>query len=143
MDTFGSGSSFVFSECLRGCEFLKGFEFGYGEDVDFGMQLRNKGCDILYFSNPKILHLKAPIGGFRTKPVLKWQNDKILPKPSPTVMLYLILHFTKEQNLGYKTILFFKYYKLQNSKNPFRYFVYFRKQWKRSVFWANELNIMK
>jgi len=107
------------------------------------MQLRNKGCDILYFSNPKILHLKAPIGGFRTKPVLKWQNDKILPKPSPTVMLYLILHFTKEQNLGYKTILFFKYYKLQNSKNPFRYFVYFRKQWKRSVFWANELNIMK
>ena len=141
--TFGSGSSFVFSECIKGCEFLKGFEFGYGEDVDFGMQLRNKGCDILYFSNPKILHLKAPIGGFRAKPILKWQNDKILPKPSPTVMLYLILHFTKEQNLGYKTILFFKYYKLQNSKNPFRYFVYFRKQWKRSVFWANELNIMK
>jgi GT2 family glycosyltransferase len=128
---------------LKGCEFLKGFEFGYGEDVDFGMQLRNKGCDILYFSYPKILHLKAPIGGFRTKPILKWQEDKIPPKPSPTVMLYFILHFTKEQNLGYKTILFFKYYKLQNSKNPFLYFVYFRKQWKRSVFWANELNKTK
>lgn len=138
--TFGSGSSFVFSECLKDCEFLKGYEFGYGEDVDFGMQLRNRGCDILYFSSPKIIHLKAPIGGFRTKPFLKWQNDTIQPKPSPTVMLYLLLHFTKEQNLGYMTILFFKYYRLQNIKNPFSYFAYFKKQWSRSRFWANELN---
>jgi glycosyltransferase involved in cell wall biosynthesis len=138
--TFGSGSSFVFSECLKGCEFLKGYEFGYGEDVDFGMQLRNQGCDILYFSNPKITHLKAPIGGFRTMPFLKWQNDTVQPKPSPTVMLYLLLHFTKEQNLGYKTILFLKYYRLQNIKNPFSYFAYFKKQWSRSRFWANELN---
>lgn len=138
--TFGSGSSFVFSECLKDCEFFKGYEFGYGEDVDFGMQLRNRGCDILYFSNPKIKHLKAPIGGFRSKPFLKWQDDAIQPKPSPTVMLYLLSHFTNEQNLGYKTILFFKYYKLQKIKNPFAYFVYFRKQWARSMFWANELN---
>lgn len=137
---FGSGSSFVFSECLKDCGFLKGYEFGYGEDLDFGMQLRNRGCDILYFSSPKIKHLKAPIGGFRTKPTLKWHYDTIEPKPSPTVMLFLLLHFTKEQNLGYKTILFFKYYRLQNIKNPFSYFSYFKKQWSRSKFWANELN---
>lgn len=137
---FGSGSSFVFSECLKDCGFLKGYEFGYGEDLDFGMQLRNRGCDILYFSSPKIIHLQAPIGGFRTKPILKWQDDTIQPKPSPTVMLHLLLHFTKEQNLGYKTILFFKYYRLQNINNPFSYFTYFKKQWSRSIFWANELN---
>ena len=69
-----------------------GFEFGFGEDADFGMQLRNQGYDVLYLPEPEILHLKAPIGGFRTKPVLQWQNESIQPKPSPTVMLYH--HFT-------------------------------------------------
>jgi glycosyltransferase involved in cell wall biosynthesis len=138
--TFGSGCSFVFGEILRGCEFNMGYEFGFGEDGDFGMQLRNKGCDVLYLPEPEILHLKAPIGGFRTKPVLQWQNESIQPKPSPTIMLYQILHNTKEQIAGYKTILFFKYYNHQKIKNPFRYFSIFQKQWNCSVFWANKLN---
>jgi len=115
-------------------------EFGYGEDVDFGIQLRNHGFDVLYLPEPEILHLKAPMGGFRTKPVMQWQNDSIQPKPSPTIMLYQILHNTQEQRLGYKTILFFKYYKYQKIKNPVRYYFNFQKQWGRSVFWANELN---
>ena len=139
-DSFGSGCSFVLAESLKNCKFSMGFEFGFGEDSDFGRQLRNQGCDILYLPEPKILHLKAPIGGFRTKPVLSWQNDLIQPKPSPTVMLSLVLHQTKEQVLGYKTTLFFKYYKHQKIKNPIAYFFNFRKQWDRSVFWANELN---
>ncbi len=33
-------------------------------------------------------------------------------------MLYQILHHTQEQILGYKTVLFFKYYKHQKIKNP-------------------------
>ncbi|WP_310378263.1 glycosyltransferase family A protein [Flavobacterium sp.] len=136
---FGSGCSVVFAKNLKGCEFKMGYEFGFGEDGDFGMQLRNQGCDILYLPEPEILHLKAPMGGFRTKPVLQWQNESIQPKPSPTVMLYHILHNTKEQILGYKTILFFKYYQYQKIKNPFRYLSFFQKQWKSSVFWANEL----
>jgi GT2 family glycosyltransferase len=37
-------------------------EFGYGEDTDFGMQLRNKGFDVIYFPDLKITHLKAPMG---------------------------------------------------------------------------------
>ena len=117
-----------------------GFEFGFGEDADFGMQLRNIGIDVLYFPNPEILHLKAPMGGFRTKPVLAWHSDAIQPKPSPTVMLFKILHITKQQICGYKTLLFFKYYKNQTIKNPILYFLNYRKQWSRSVFWANELN---
>jgi hypothetical protein len=51
------------------------------EDSDFGMQLRNQGIDVLYLPEPKI-HLKAPVGGFRTKPKLAWENDEIQPKPS-------------------------------------------------------------
>lgn len=141
--TFGAGNSFVKSDLLKKVKFNMALEFGYGEDGDFGRQLRNQGVDVLYLPEPQILHLKAPMGGFRTKPALAWQNDPVHPKPSPTVMLYQILHQTKEQILGYKTILFFKYYKVQKIKNPVHYFINFRKQWKRSVFWANELKDKK
>lgn len=138
--SFGSGCSIVASKLIKYIKFNIGFEFGFGEDSDFGMQLRNQGCDVLYLPEPEILHLKAPVGGFRTKPVLQWQDDEIQPKPSPTIMLYQIRNNTKEQILGYKTILFFKYYKLQKVKNLLQYYSNFQKQWKRSVFWATELN---
>ncbi|PXY42022.1 glycosyltransferase family 2 protein [Flavobacterium cheongpyeongense] len=137
--SFGSGCSMVKKQFLEDIKYNKRFEFGYGEDSDFGMQLRNLGTDILYFPNPEIIHLKAPIGGFRTKPVLAWQKDVIQPKPSPTVMLYKILHLNEKQIKGYKTILFLKFYKKQSIKNPIRYFSNFKKQWKRSLYWANQL----
>ena len=137
--TFGAGNSFVRRNLLDKVRFNSALEFGYGEDADFGMQLRNKGYDVLYLPEPEIIHLKAPIGGFRTKPVLVWQNDPIQPKPSPTVMLYIISHNTKEQLKGYKITLFFKFYKHQKIKNPYRYFKMFQKQWNQSLFWANQL----
>lgn len=137
--TFGAGNSFVRRDLLEKVRFNTALEFGYGEDVDFGMQLRNHGNDILYLPEPEILHLKAPLGGFRTKPVLQWHNDRIQPKPSPTIMLYQLMHNTKEQTLGYKTILFFKYYKHQTIKHPVRYYINFQKQWDKSVSWANTL----
>jgi GT2 family glycosyltransferase len=137
--TFGAGNSFVRRDLLEQLRFSTSFEFGYGEDGDFGMQLRNLGYDVLYFPEPEIIHLKAPVGGFRTKPVLRWHNDSIQPKPSPTIMLYQMLHNTQAQTNSYKTTLFFKYYKHQNIKNPIRYYLNFQKQWDSSVFWANEL----
>jgi glycosyltransferase involved in cell wall biosynthesis len=137
--SFGSGCSVVASDILKNCSFNLGYEFGYGEDSDFGMQLRNNGNDVLYLPSPEILHLKASLGGFRTKPILEWHQDKVQPKPSPTVMLYVLLNNTKEQLLGYKTILFFKYYQYQKIKNPYRYFVLFQMQWNKSIFWANHL----
>ena len=103
------------------------------------MQLRNKGIDVVYLTEPAILHLKAPMGGFRTKPKLYWEEEVIQPKPSPTIMLFQLLHKTKEQQLGYKTILFLKYYKKQSIKNPFTYYKVFKKQWEQSVFWATKL----
>lgn len=136
---FGSGNSFIASKLLEKVSFRMGYEFGYGEDSDFGMQLRNAGFDVLYFPNPEILHLKAPIGGFRTKPDLIWNHDVISPKPSPTISLFKILHATKEQHRGYKLILFLKYYKNQSVKNPIKYFFKFREQWGKSLYWANKL----
>ncbi|MGM8362754.1 glycosyltransferase family 2 protein [Flavobacterium sp. ARAG 55.4] len=136
---FGAGNSFIKSKFLNTVKFNMGYEFGYGEDNDFGMQLRNQGVDILYVPEPQISHLKAPMGGFRTKPDLIWNQDKIKPKPSPTVMLYQLLHHTKEQQKGYKTTLFIKYYSAQSIKNPLIYFFNFKKEWKQSIYWANYL----
>ena len=137
--TFGSGCSIIQWNPQLQLLFNEAYEFGYGEDADFGMQLRNIGQDILYVPNPAIVHLKAPIGGFRTKPKLAWQEDTIQPKPSPTVMLFKLLHQTQQQIMGYKTILFMKYYFQQPIKNPIKYYKNFQQQWEQSVFWAHEL----
>lgn len=83
---FGSGNSFVKSSCLQKVSFSMALEFGYGEDSDFGLQLRHQGFDIIYFPEPAIIHLKAPFGGFRIKPKFAWDNEINQPKPSPTIM---------------------------------------------------------
>ena len=137
--TFGTACSFVNSKFLRGVNFDMRFEFGYREDADFGMKLRAKGLDNIYIPNPDIFHLKAPIGGFRSKPKLEWEHEIIQPKPSPTVMMYELLHKTECQFNAYKTILFIKYYKNQSIKNPFSYFRSMKKQWAISQKWAKFL----
>ncbi|GAA3613957.1 glycosyltransferase family A protein [Flavivirga amylovorans] len=137
--TFGAGSSVMASKFLEQIKFNLALEFGYGEDADFGMQLRNSGADVIYFPDIKIKHLKAPIGGFRTPFKHPWFKEEVQPKPSPTVMLNRMNNSTKHQLLGYKTKLFLKYYKSQNIKNPIRYFKLFKKQWQFSQFWANTL----
>ena len=137
--TFGAGSSVIKSKYLDKITFNMALEFGYGEDVDFGIQLRNSGADVIYFPTIEILHLNAPIGGFRTKFVHPWEEDEVQPKPSPTVLLNRITNTSKHQVLGFKTILFFKFYKVQSSKNPISYYKKFKKQWKQSVYWANKL----
>ena len=137
--TFGSGCSFVKNEFLKDIKFDTRFEFGYREDADFGMKFRAKGCDNMYIPNPDIFHLKAPIGGFRSKPKLEWEHEIIQPKPNPTVMLYELLHKTEYQFKAYKTLLFIKYYKNQSIKNPFTYYRNMKKQWAVSQKWARYL----
>jgi glycosyltransferase involved in cell wall biosynthesis len=137
---FGGGHAFVKSVCLQGLKFDMAFEFGFGEDGDFGMQLLNKGYDILFISTFEIIHLKAPIGGFRIKPFLQWSNEQIIPKPSPTVMLFRLKHDTKEQLSLYKVTLFLKNINGNFLKNPFHYIAVFKSKWNKSVYWANKLN---
>jgi len=136
---FGSGCSFVKRNTLKGLKFNMQYEFGFGEDAEFGMQLRNNGTDIVYFYSPSLLHLKAPIGGFRTKHIHPWDIEKIKPKPSPTVMLFEETNKIQTQVFGYKTLLFIKYYSRQKNKNPFSYFKMLQKQWGKSEQWSNHL----
>ncbi len=93
----------------------------------------------MYFPHIKLVHLKAPIGGFRTKVVKPWENENIQPKPSPTIMLFYLKHQSKFQINGYKTVLFFKFFKLQSNKNVITYILQMKKCWNKSVSWANQL----
>ncbi|NNE32701.1 MAG: glycosyltransferase family 2 protein [Winogradskyella sp.] len=138
-NTFGSGCSIVSKNIVERISFDMAFEHGFGEDGDYGMQIRNLGEDIGYISKCSLLHLKAPIGGFRTKFRQPWEDDKVQPKPSPTVMLYSLKNHTKQQLLGYKTLLFIKFFNKQNNNNFFTYFFKMKKRWKRSIYWANKL----
>ena len=136
---FGSGNSIIKSVHLKKVRFNSRYEFGYGEDFDFGMQLRNNGVDVVYFPEPAILHLKAPMGGFRIKPVFMWSNDEIIPKPSPTVMLNNLVYRTNQQLLGYKTIFFYNQYCANVFQNPIRFLKKTNKQWDASIRWATIL----
>ena len=136
---FGSGCSFVKREALEGVKFSSLYEFGYGEDKDFGQQLRDKGLDVVFLAKPLMLHLKAPSGGFRTKIVHAWSAEKIQPKPSPTVMIYSLRHYSKEQILGYKLLLFVKSFQFSKNYNIFKYYSTFKKQWQASMQWADFL----
>ncbi len=138
-ENFGTGTSFIKKVAIEDLSFKKEHEHGYGEDVDFGMQIRNKGYDLISFPHIKTLHLKAPVGGFRFKFVPEWSNEPIPPKPSPTVMAFQLKHKTKEQLLGYKTTLFIKFYPKQKIKNPIKYIKIMRKRWDTSIRWAKKL----
>ena len=136
---FGSGNSFVSRDCLTEVRFNMSLEFGYGEDFDFGMQLRNKGIDVIYLPDLFILHLKAPIGGFRDKIRQLWDNDIIQPVPAPTIMYNNLKYHSKEQNLYYKLLLFLKLLKKEPVTSYLSFYKKFQKQYKASIVWASKL----
>lgn len=135
--SFGAGTSVVQTEFAQQCRFSKVFEYGFGEDGDFGMQLRNLGCDIIYHPELQTEHLKAPSGGFRKKKVAPWEKEVVQPKPTPTIMAYALKHYTREQLEGYKVSMFLKFYRNQPIKNPAKYICEMRKKWRVSQQWAH------
>ena len=137
--SFGSGTSVVHSRFVKDLRFSEIFEHGYGEDADFGMKLRQAGCDIIYHPDLEIQHLKAPIGGFRKKPVLEWEKITPTPKPSPTIMLFARRYYTSRQIKGFKISLYLKYFRKQKNKNPFTYWRIMERNWKKSEKWAKKL----
>lgn len=137
--SFGAGTSIVKGSFAKRCRFSVAFEYGFGEDADYGMQLRNKGCDIIYHPHLQTLHLKAPYGGFRKKAVLPWEGEDVQPKPSPTLMSYVLKHYSPEQIKGYRISLFLRFYSRQLEKNPFRYLKKMRKKWQISLKWSRKI----
>ncbi|WP_246054135.1 MULTISPECIES: glycosyltransferase family 2 protein [Antarcticibacterium] len=135
--SFGAGTCIVNKSFCTKLNFDDVFEYGFGEDQDYGMQLRNIGCDIIYHPHLEILHLKAPRGGFRTVVATPWEKDK--PKPSPTLMVLAKKYYSLPQIRGYKTELFLRYYWKQEIINPIKYFKMMSQRWKISEEWAEKL----
>ncbi|WP_298952463.1 glycosyltransferase [uncultured Nonlabens sp.] len=138
-ESFGSGCSMVHREVIEKCSFDMSLEHGYGEDVDYGMQIRNAGHDVIYAPQIQLVHLKAPVGGFRKPHVFPWKKDAVQPKPSPQIMYHRKKNYTHKQLLGYKMIHFFKWYKNSGTKHPIQYFNHFKKAWSLSERYAKEL----
>lgn len=136
---FGSGCSIVKKDYLSRVQFSKKYEFAYGEDFDFGMQLRSIGADVVYFPTPNILHLKAPVGGFRIKPTFEWDNDVILPTPSPTIMLNNLAYKTQKQLFGYKMVYFYSLFVSNWLQSPIQFYRRTNAHWKVSLYWAKKL----
>ena len=138
-ESFGSGCSIVHKEALKNIKFDMSLEHGYGEDVDFGMQLRQAGYDVLYAPQIQLKHLKAPVGGFRQPHVFPWQEDAIQPKPSPQIMYHRQKNYTEKQLLGYKLVLFLKAFKSAKTINPFGFYKSASARWEASKKWAAKL----
>lgn len=135
---FGSGCSFV-KRIDPMPRFKMELEFGYGEDTDYGMQLRYSGRDVLYFPKPALLHLNAPIGGFRTKFRHPWEEDAIQPKPAPTLLFVRKQYDSVEQVRGYKLQLFLRSLKSVPLKELPSFLRNFWKRWNAAVTWASRL----
>ena len=140
---FGSGTSLVKSEYALQCTFNEVYEYGFGEDTDYGLQLRAVGADVIYHPDVQITHLKAERGGFRQKVQIPWEQDGLRPKPSPTMMLLVKTHYNRYMLKGYKVSLFLKFYNRQDIKNPIKYFKTMEKKWNLSEQWAQELNSLQ
>lgn len=137
---FGSANALVRSDFALQCKFSKFLEFGFGEDIDYGMQLRNLGCDIIYHPDLKFIHLKADTGGFRAPGINEWKDQELEPKPSPTMMFLIKQYYSRQMVKGFKISLFIKYYRNQKIINPFRYFRSMKERWKISESLCDKLN---
>ncbi|GAK99373.1 glycosyl transferase [Nonlabens ulvanivorans] len=138
-ESFGSGCSIVHRDVLEKCSFDMALEHGYGEDVDYGMQVRNAGFDVIYAPQIQILHLKAPVGGFRKPYVFPWNDEEIQPKPSPQIMYHRKKNYTHKQLLGYKMVQLFKTFGVFGTKLPWKHYKKYLQAWNQSEKWANEL----
>lgn len=136
---FGSGCSIVKKDSLNTVQFNSKYEFAYGEDFDFGMQLRNSGTDVVYFPKPMILHHKAAMGGFRIKPAFEWDNEDVLPIPSPTIMLNSLVYKTEQQLFGYKIVYFYSLFWDNWKQNPIRFYKRTNAHWNASLYWAKKI----
>jgi len=137
---FAGGASLLSRPAIEGAgAFDERMEGGYGEDYEYGIRLRQKGTNILYAPREPILHLKAPSGGYRYTFPHPWLNDKIQPKPSPTVLYSRHKHATRSMRKGYQ--LFYWLNRLATTP-VYRWpleIIMLTKQWYNAARWSSWL----
>ncbi|AJR03792.1 glycosyltransferase family 2 protein [Siansivirga zeaxanthinifaciens] len=136
---FGAGNAILKHDILNQVAFNSKYEFNYGEDTDFGMQIRNSGYDVVYFAEVRVTHLKASIGGYRTLFKQAWDEDAVKPSPSPTIMLLYLNYYTNKQLQGYQFLFFIRKFKSSKTLRFFGLLKLLKLQWERSIYWAKKL----
>ncbi|AWG25395.1 glycosyltransferase family 2 protein [Flavobacterium kingsejongi] len=156
--SFSNANSCVKKEYVN---LLKGndinFDGGYGEDSDFGLSLSKLGVTVMHNPFSANLHLKPPVGGYRSwgeqakiigkkRKKQPWELDTpvkwIRPVPSPTIMYMILKQFTPQQVQEYKQKYFILYlFKGSKWKLPLRIIrlPYRLLQFRKSVFYARKL----
>jgi len=137
-ESFASGASIVERKYYSKLSYDMAYEFGYGEDRAYGNALRTLGCATVYSPLSSMLHLKAPVGGFRFKFKHPWTDDVIQPKPSPTIMYLYQNNMNSNQIFGYKVFLFASLVLKQKKINILRYKKEFLARWDRSIYYSKQ-----
>ena len=138
--TFGAGAALVETAAFRESgPFDERLEGGYGEDAEIGIRLRQAGCNVLYAPAIRVLHLKAPEGGFRHGVRFPWQGEPVQPRPSPIFLYARNKHATQAMQQGYR--LFYALNRLRSVPavawpGELRRVL---RRWERSAHWAERL----
>jgi len=138
--TFGAGATLVDATALRAAgPFDERLEGGYGEDAEIGIRLRRAGCNVVQAPAVRVLHLKAPAGGFRHAVRFPWQDDPVQPRPSPIFLYARNRYATPAMRQGYR--LFYALNRLRSVPALARPGELLRilRGWKRSAYWAERL----
>jgi glycosyltransferase involved in cell wall biosynthesis len=139
--TFGTCVALVETAALRQAgPFDERLEGGYGEDAEIGIRLRRAGCNVLYAPAIRVLHLKAPMGGFRYDFPFPWRDEVPPPQPSPIFLYARNKHATPSMRQGYR--LFYLLNRLRSAPAlawPAELFRALRR-WRRSAHWAERLS---
>lgn len=138
--TFGAGATLVETAALREAgPFDERLEGGYGEDAEIGIRLRQAGCNVVQAPAVRVLHLKAPAGGFRHAVRFPWHDDPVPPRPSPIFLLSRNRHATPAMQQGYR--LFYALNRLRSVPALARPGELLRilRGWERSAYWAERL----
>jgi len=139
--TFGAGATLVDAAALREAgPFDERLEGGYGEDAEIGIRLRRAGCSVLHAPAVRVLHLKAPAGGFRHAFRFPWHGEPVQPRPSPIFLYARNKHATPVMQQGFR--LFYALNRLRSVPAFARPGELFRvlRGWERSAHWAERLD---
>jgi hypothetical protein len=138
--TFSTAAALLETAAAREAgPFDERLEGGYGEDAEIGIRLRQAGCNVLYAPAIRVLHLKAPAGGFRHGVRFPWQGEPVQPRPSPIFLYARNKHATQAMQQGYR--LFYALNRLRSVPavawpGELRRVL---RRWERSVHWAERL----
>jgi hypothetical protein len=137
---FSSGAALLSRAAVADAgPFDERLESGYGEDYELGVRLRLAGHPVLLAPAAEVLHLQLAEGGLRHPVRYRWDEDRIPPRPSPTVLYSREKHATPAMREGYR--LFYTLGRLA-AERPWRWPLAARRiqrEWSAAALWRERV----